>query len=166
MSLALYQLSAVHRALADALSEADIDEVTIADTLESMSGDLEAKAVGTAMVARNLEAAAEQIKAAEAEMAKRRKAIESNATRVRKYLLDNLLVAGITKVECPHFRISVRENPGAVVVDNEQQIPAAYLTDPPPPAPVPNKSLIKAALADGFDVPGCRLVKGKRLDIR
>lgn len=166
MSLALYALAAEHRALAEQLSESDLDEVTIADTLESMSGDLETKAISTAMVAKNLEAAAEQIKAAEAEMAKRRKAIEANAARVRRYLLDNLLVAGISKVECPHFRISVRDNPGAVVVDNEAQIPAAYLTDPPPPAPVPDRMLIKKALADGFDVPGCRLVKGKRIEIR
>jgi hypothetical protein len=31
---------------------------------------------------------------------------------------------------------------------------------------MPDKKLIAAALKDGFEVPGCSLVRGRRLDIK
>lgn len=165
-SLALYQIAADFRADADKLAELDLDDQTLADTLESLSGDLEVKATNTVMLARNLEAAAAQIKEAEKAMADRRKAIEKRAEGIRCYVLESMLVAGIEKIECPLFRIAVRDNPPSVQIDDERQIPAAYLADPPPPAPVPDKKLIAQALKDGFDVPGARLARGKHLEVK
>jgi hypothetical protein len=39
------------------------------------------------------------------------------------------------------------------------------MKQPPPPPPTPDKTLISKALKDGYEVPGCRLVRGQRLDI-
>lgn len=163
---ALYLLAAEHRAAVEQLEELNLDEATFKDTLESLGGELEPKAVSTAMVARNLEVLAEQIKAAEAEMAKRRKVIENNADRVRKYLLTQLQIAGVQKIDSPYFSISVRKGPPAVLIEDEAQLPVDYLTQPEPPAPRPDKALIKQALQDGFDVPGAKLVSNPSLQIR
>ena len=46
------------------------------------------------------------------------------------------------------------------------QVPVNYMTDPKPPEPAPDKALIKKALKDGFDVPGARIVKRDRLEIK
>ncbi|MEX3555283.1 MAG: siphovirus Gp157 family protein [Burkholderia gladioli] len=151
---------------ADLLAELDLDEQTVADTLESISGDLTVKAQNVAFVIRNLEATAEQIKEAEAAMSARRKAIENRADRIRRYLLDNMVHAGIQKIECPHFKLAVRDNPASVVIDEPGLIPSHYMTDPPPPPPAPDKKLIKKAIEDGFEVPGAHLARGKRLEIR
>ena len=166
MSLSLYVLSSEYRAAAEQLADLDLPEEVVRDTLESISGDLEAKSVNVASFVRNLEASAEQIKEAEAAMEARRKAIEKRAANVRQYLLDNMIAAGISKIECPHFRLAVRENPPAVVINEPGLIPAAYMTDPPPPPSAPDKKLIAQAIKDGFDVPGAHLARGKRLDIR
>lgn len=166
MSTSLYLLAVEHRAVAEQLADLDLPEEVVHDTLESISGDLEAKAVSVAQFVRNLEASAEQIKAAEKAMAERRKAMERRADNVRQYLLDNMLMAGIQKIECPYFKLAVRDNPPAVVINEPGLVPIEYMTDPPPPPPAPDKALIKKAIQDGFDVPGAHLTRGKRLEIK
>lgn len=169
MELTLYQIAAEYREAADTLAELDLDEQTIADTLESISGDLTTKSQNVAFVIRNLEGMVEQIGVAVEAMQARAKAIQKRAERVREYLLMNMQMAGVQKIECPYFSLAVRENPAKVIVDDEKQIPAAYMTDPappPPPEPKPDKKLIAKALKDGHDVPGCRLERGKRLEIK
>lgn len=166
MSTSLYVLAAEYRSAAEQLSDLDMPDEVVRDTLESISGDLEAKAVNVAQFVRNLEASAEQIKDAEKQMSERRKAIENRAERIRSYLLDNMLATGITKIECPFFKLAVRDNPASVVINEPGLIPATYMTDPAPPPPAPDKKLIKKAIEDGFDVPGAHLVRGKRLEIR
>jgi hypothetical protein len=165
-ALTLFQIAAEYRDAAAKLTETDLDEVTLADTLESISGDIEAKAVNVVSVVRNLEATAEQIKTAEKAMAERRKAYENRAARIRQYVMDSMIFAGIQKIECPLFKIAIRDNPASVVIDDEEQIPASYLTDPPPPVPQPDKKLIAQALKDGATVPGCHLERGQRLEVK
>lgn len=165
-NITLYELAADFRATADQLADLDLDPQTVADTLESIALPLEQKAERVAMFARSLEATADQIKQAESDMAKRRKAIENRAAHLREYLLANMQRAGITKIECPYFRLAVRSNPPKVVVDDERQIPADYWREPPPPAPVLDKTLLSQALKDGYSVPGARLEVGYRLEVR
>lgn len=162
---ALYEIAAAYRADAERLAELDLDPQTLADTLESMSGELEVKAQNVAFVARNLEALAAQIKTAESAMATRRKALEKRAAGLRTYLLCSMQVAGVQKLEGPYLRLSVKNNSAAVDVFDAAQIPAAYMRQPEPPPPVPDKDAIAAELKQGRDVPGARLTQSQRLDI-
>lgn len=161
----LYQLAAEYRALADRLHDLDLPDEVIADTLEGESGDLIEKGTNIAKVFRNLEAMAAQIKDAEAAMAARRKAIEKRAASLKAYLHDNMEKAGIQKIESPWFVVSIKKNPASVVIDDESAIPADYLREIPASFQ-PDKTLIKQSIADGFDVPGCRLQSGTRLEIK
>lgn len=166
MSLTLFQIAADYRQLAERLSDLDLDDQTVADTLEGESGALEIKATNIAAVCRNLEASAAAIKEAEQQMKARRTAIENRAARLRRYLLDGMRVAGISKIESPFFAISIRRNPPAVDVYEPGLVPADYMRDPPPPPPEIDKKLVLQALRDGYEVPGCRLAQGERIDIR
>jgi chromosome segregation ATPase len=166
MSTALYVLADEYRQTAERLANLDLDEQTLTDTLESICGELTVKARNVAMCIRNLETTAEQIKAAEAQMAKRRKALETRATRIRQYLFDNMQHAGLQKVECPYFNIAIRNNPSAVQIDDARQIPTQFMRQPEPPPPAPDKKAIKDALEAGEDVPGARLVTGQSLRIQ
>jgi hypothetical protein len=165
-AITLYELAAEFRATADQLADLDLPPEVVADTLESISLPLEQKAVQVAAFARNLEATAEQIKAAEKQMADRRKSMESRAKWLRDYLMRNMQACGIEKIEHPLFRLAVRENPPAAVIDSEQQIPLDYIRQPEAPPPVLDKALIRKALMDGFDVPGAHLERGMRLEIK
>lgn len=166
MNLALYELAADFRETADRLADMDLDEQTLRDTLESIAFPVEQKAVQVAAFVRNLEATAEQIKQAEKAMADRRKAIESRAAHVREYLLHNMRACGFTRVEHPQFVIAVKQNPESVVIEDARQIPMNYMRQPEPPPPAPDKSLIKQAIKDGYEIPGAKLTRTLRLDIK
>ena len=164
--LTLYHIADEFLVAAQKLSELDLDEQTVADTLEGLQGELEVKAVNVAFVARNLEATAEQIKLAESQMSARRTALENRAKRIREYLKLNMERTGITKIESPYFKLAIRDNPPSVVIDAESQIPEGFMRLPEPPPVVPNKKLIGEALKAGLDVPGCHLERGTRLEIK
>jgi hypothetical protein len=162
----LFEIASEYRADAAKLEDLELDEQTLIDTLESIGGELETKCMNTAFVARNLEATAAQIKEAAKAMTERAKALENRAERIRKYLLDGLTLAQRDKIDTPYFRIKIALNPPSVQIADESLIPDAYKTEPEPPKPMPDKKLIAQALKDGFEVPGCSLVRGRRLDIK
>jgi len=166
MNTSLYVIAAEYRQIALRLAELDIDEQTIADTLESVNGPLVEKTTQLAMVMRNLEATAVQIKAAEASMAARRQKIEKRAERLRSYLIDALQQAGVQKITGAHFELTIRKNPPAVVIEPDAYLPTKFLRQPEPPPPVPDKTRIKDAIQNGLSVPGCRLVQRNKLEIR
>jgi len=163
---ALYELAAEYRADAEKLADMDLDEQTLADTLEGLGGELEVKAQNVIMFTRNLEATAAAIKDAEAQMAARRKAMENRAAGLRRYVLESMQHAGVQKIECPLFKVAVRENPAAVEIYEPGLIPAQFMKQPEPPPPSPDKTAIKAAITAGTEVPGAKLTKGTRLDIK
>lgn len=166
MNVALYQVADQYLRDLDKLIEMDLDDQCFNDTLESLSGELEVKATNVAMFVRNLEANAELIKQAEEQMANRRKAIEKRADRIRQYLLENMTRTGINKIECPFFKIAVRENPESVVIEPDADLPAEFMRQPEPPPPAPDKVAIKAALKAGVILPGVKLKRTQRIDIK
>jgi hypothetical protein len=161
----LYTLALDFRAAADTLGDLDLPPEAVADTLESLSGDLEIKAQNVALFARNLEATAAAIKDAEAGMAKRRKAIESRVAHLKDYMLAGMMVAGVKKIEGPYLRLSIRDSPEAVEVFDAAQIPAEFMRQPEPPPAAPDKTAIKAAIKAGQEVPGVKLTRSQRLSI-
>ncbi len=162
----LFDLAAEYREAADTLAELDLPDEVVRDTLESMSGDLTAKATNIAAMCANWTALIAQIRDAEQRMAERRRKLEERADRVRGYLLNAMLYAGIERIDSPHFALAVKANPPSVRVEDPRQLPPEYLRAPEPPAPEPDKARIRAALASGLDVPGARLVRTRRIDIR
>ncbi len=162
----LYELAGEYRQAAIAMSDMDMDEQTIKDTLEGLSGALEVKATNVAYFVKNLEATAEQIKQAEKQMADRRKGIEARADRIKEYLKFNMELSGINEISCPHFKLKIAKNPPSVVVDAESLIPKDYWKQPEPPPPSIDKAAIKAAINAGVDVAGAHLQSGTRLDIK
>jgi hypothetical protein len=156
-----------HRAEFERLAESgEVDPQTVLDTLESLDGDLNSKAVAVAMFSRNLEATADAVREAGKAMLARADRIEKRAESIRNYLLFNMEFAQVTKIECPFFVISIKRNPPAVVIDDEKAIPDRYKVTPEPPAPRPDKAAIREALKCGDEVPGARLVQSDRLEIK
>jgi hypothetical protein len=165
-TLTLFQIASEFRHITDVLMDAHCDEQTLKDTLEGEAWDLECKAQNYAFVIRNLEATAEAIKAAEKQMADRRKAIENRARYMAERLKLGMEIAGVKKLECPHFAIAIQNNPASVEVFEPGLVPAEFMTQPEAPPPAPNKTAIKEAIKAGRDVPGAMLVQGTRLAIK
>jgi len=165
---ALYVLSSQYAALADQLDRLDLDEKTIADTIEAsgLVDDIQTKAQGVLMVAAE---STKYVPLIEMEI-QRLKDLKATRERVaqglRDYLKSCMESAGIEKIECPLWKVSIQKNPPAVEIFDTLSIPAAYMTEPKPVPPAPDKALIKQAIKDGFEVPGARMTQSTRLAIK
>ena len=162
---ALYLLTQEFREAAEKLADAELPDEVIADTLESLQFPIEEKAKNVAMVIRNIEASAKAIKEAADAMILRAKSEENRAKKLKGYLQSAMEATGITKIESPYFVISLRNNPESVVIDAESQIPADYMREVPATYS-PDKTLIKKAIHDGYEVPGCHLTRTQSLQIK
>ena len=184
--MTLYDLSTDYLQALDAFTdpETDIPLEAALDTLEGIEGELQDKAVNVAKFMQNLAATGAAIKAAEAGMAKRRKALERRAQWLRDYLKHNLEAAGVTRIESPWFRLAVQNNPPAVEVVDEAALPDAYVTVELAVQRASyqrlrerlgaheltgvkvDRAALKQALKAGECIPGARLVNGTRLALR
>ncbi len=161
----LYEIAHSYRADVARLEELDLDDETFADTLEGLSGELEAKATNVIFYAKNLDALADSIKQAEEAMSTRRKALQRRSERLREYVKHNMLSSGILKISCDYFQIAIQNNPTSVDIFDAAQLPADYMREIPAKFE-PDKTLIAKALKDNFDVPGAKLNQSQRLVIK
>ena len=164
----LFTLTNQYLQLADKLAAGDFDAETVADTIEAsgITDDIATKSQNLEYVARSAET---YIPAIDAEIA-RLTALKAHRVKVaqglRDYLMSSMQRMQIERIECPMFAISIRSNPPSVDVFDQLQIPAEFMTAPPPPPAKPHKPMIKERLQAGFDVPGARLTQGQRLVIK
>lgn len=170
MGTALYQLTNEYLALAEKLADGDFDAATVADTIEAsgITDELAVKAQGIEFVARGAEAHHAAIDAEIARLQALKAQRDKVAAGLRDYLKVNMERAGIEKIECPLFKISIKKNPPAVEIFDQLSLPAEYwrTPEPKPPVPAPDKAAIKAALQSGVDVIGARLVQATRLEVQ
>lgn len=164
-SIALYELTAQYRELAEKLSSMDLDVTTVADTIEAsgITDEIAVKAQGIEMVARTLEMHSPAIKAEIDRMQALMKQREKTAAGLREYLKTNMQASQITKLESPLFKIRLQDNPAAVDVFDSSLIPAEFMKQPETPPPFCDKTAIKKAINAGTEVPGARLTVGQRL---
>ena len=162
---ALFLIAQEYPAAAETLADLNLDEQTVADTLESMGGELEVKAQAVGHMVRAIEADSEAILQWAKDALERAKTAQARADRLRQYLSTNLQACGIQKVEGPGITVSFRKS-SAVVVDEPGLIPSEFMRQPEPPPPAPDKKAIADALKAGDVVPGAHIETRQNLQIR
>lgn len=165
-ALTLYQLSEQYRALERLADSDEIPPEVIRDTLDALGGELDDKAVSVAQFIRNLEEAAESIHAGAAAMHERANRLHDRATSLREYILFHMQATHKTRIDSVYFTLSIRNNPPAVIIDDERAVPAEFKMQPPVPAPRLDRAMIAAHLKAGETVPGCHIVTRQRLEIK
>ena len=165
-ALTLFEIAKEYRHITDVLMDSGVDEQTLNDTLEGEAWPLELKAQNYGFVIRNMTATADAIKEAETQMAARRKAIENRVMHVKERLKTGMEIAGVSKLECPHFVIAIQKNAPSVEIFEPALVPAEFMRQLEPPPPAPDKIAIKEAIKRGDDVPGAMLVQSTRLAIK
>ena len=163
MNAPLYQLTGELLAIRNDLMDAGFDDTTIEDTLEGCAEDFDKKAVGCALIARELEANAKMIRDAAAELVERARKIEARAENLEGYLQRNMKTAQRLRIENPLVTIALREGRDkSVEVVDAESIPQQFMRV----KTEPNKTELKKALEAGQQVAGARLVIKDRLEIR
>ncbi len=162
----LYELTQQFRELQVLADEADSDPQAMADTLEGVSGEIEAKAVAVAMVIGNIEADADAIDEAAKQMTARAKRLRNRIEALKAYLLVNMEACNFSRISCEFFTISLRKNPPRVEITDAEQVPDAYRVWPEPPPPTIDRRALLEALKAGESIPGVQLGQSSRVEIR
>lgn len=157
----LYELSDAYRLVGRRIEDAEGDEsgddILFKAALDSIEDAIEGKAQAIIIMAKEWKLEAEGLKEEEERLAKRRKTLENRADGIRKYLLGQLLLAGIKKLKTKLFTVSVNPAKDSVIVDDVELLPPQFVRT----KKEPEKALIKAALEEGQVLAGVRLETGQ-----
>jgi hypothetical protein len=82
---------------------------------------------------------------------------------LERYVLATMEASNLERMDGDTSSLQARRNPPAVVIDDLAAVPREYIRVPPPPAPAPDKTMIKRAILAGGKIAGCRLDSGTRL---
>jgi hypothetical protein len=149
----------------------DVESGEISPELGAALATFEGKAEAVTAFILNTDATAQAVRAAAKKLIERAEAMEMRADRLRHYLAFNMKRTGITSI-CSNdgsFEAKLHiARDASVSIFDEKQIPAEFMRipEPKPPVPVPNKKAIAEAIKAGIDVPGAKIVKSDRLEIR
>tara|TARA_R110000787_G_scaffold281021_1_gene392096 strand:+ start:626 stop:1105 length:480 start_codon:yes stop_codon:yes gene_type:complete len=143
-----------------ALENLDLEPDQIADTMESLQMSFNDKAENIAALNEtftgNIESIDTQIKRLQA----MKKTITNRQNQLKEYLRYNMIESGITKIDCPYFKISLRKAAKSVQVDDVDLLPDEFVTVTTVISA--NKNAIAKALKNGDEVSGATLVDGKQ----
>lgn len=154
----LYQLTSQYQALTDM----DIPAEEKADTLDLIEESIQEKGKNIGFVLQSFDAQETALKSHLTDVQAKIKAIQNHRDRLKEYLKEGMERCDIQKIESPYFTISLQKSPASVVIDDESQIPDDYFEY----KRSPKKSLIKEAIGEGYEIPGCHLETGNHVRIR
>ena len=160
----MYELTADYMQVLAMASDPEIDEQTIADTLEAIDGEIEQKAEATAIIMQELTAEAEKLKAEEQRLAKRRKSLESNVEAIKGRLYNAMKLVDKPKFKTALFSFSIQKNPPRLVVDDESKVPARYLIEQP--LKVDTAALKADLMQSGAELSWAHIEQGESLRIK
>lgn len=157
MGMSLYHMTEQYRTAMAELTDADLPEEVVNDTLEALEGELIQKGQAVTALALNLSAEIDSIKAVEKRISEKRKALEKREANLREYLRSNMERAGITEIKAidGSFTAKLQKGRPSVIIDDESLLPedSEYVRW----KREPNKSAIAAAIQSGHEVPGAHI---------
>lgn len=115
----LYEIKDRYLMLMDMIEDGSIPEDAIADTLESIEGELDDKLDNIASLIKSLNAEAGAIYEEEKRLEERRKRKEKNVDSLKSYLSTTMLQLGKTKFESTRNVLSFRKSTSVWIPDEE-----------------------------------------------
>jgi len=154
---ALHQITDKHRELMELAETSEDMAQAVADTMESIEGEFEEKALSLMSVVSNMDGDVLAINVEIERLTSRKKAVENRQASMKNYLKMNMEASNINKITCQLFTITLAKGRDIVQIDDLNKIPADYLNIKTSYTPM--KKEILAALKEGEKIEGASLVK-------
>jgi hypothetical protein len=157
----LYELTQEFVQFKNQLEEMDLDDQTVADTLDSLYLPIEVKAENIIKHIKNLEALADAKKLEAKRLSDSASADLKRVEKLKTYLADNLQRVGIKNLQAGVFALSFRKGSEVVEVD-ENKVPNQYTRPDLWIAQEPKllgKAELKKMLKSDDPIPGITLVR-------
>ena len=133
--------------------DADLDEQTLADTVEGLT-DLPEILAAIVRAALADEALAAGLKGRIAEMQERLERLQERAAKRRQIVKDTMVELDLKKLTAPDFSVSVRPGMPALLVIDEAAVPSIYWE---PREPRLDRQGLLAELKQGAEITGVTL---------
>lgn len=141
------------------------------DTLDGMETELTEKAGNVAVYIKNIKAEYEAIEAEKKRLEVRLRAKKSTAERMKKYLMNCLETARLSKIDTPRASVSLKNNPPSLHFTDESDFIAwaenhdredlLKYADP-----APRKDVVKKLIKAGEEIPYTEIVQEKGILIK
>lgn len=148
----LYEMTENAKILYELLQAEEIDEQTLADTLEAMGMDEKLESYGK--IIRQMQSDTEMFKAEIDRLQAKKKSADNAVERLKKAVKDFMEASGQEKAKAGPFSFYLSAIQSVSITD-EKQLPTDYRI--PQPDKI-DKNGIKKALKDGVEVAGAELV--------
>lgn len=141
------------------------------DTLDGMETELTEKAGNVAVYIKNIKAEYEAIEAEKKRLEVRLRAKKATAVRMKRYLMDCLETARLSKIDTPRASVSLKNNPPSLhFTDESDFISWAENHDRGDllkyADPAPRKDVIKKLIKAGEEIPYTEIVQEKGILIK
>lgn len=158
----LYEIAGMYRTILEMEPENDEEYGAMMTALDEVQAELTEKADHIVRYIRNLTAEAEALKAEEAALYKKRKAVENKAERLKAYLAAQMTLCGLKELKAGLFKLKFQPTPPAISIIDEAAIPEQYRK-----VKIEiDRLAIRDALKAGEEVPGIEVQRGEALVIR
>ena len=164
MNITLYTAAETVRSL---LEQVDAETGELPEGYEQAREIVASKAQAVAAFILSNEAEADYVEQHAKELINRVKTARKRSDWLKQYLQSHMTACGITEIKSDDGTFKVTLSPArdeSIEVFDEKQIPMDYLIEKT--TVTPDKTLIKKAIKDGFEVPGARIVKKDRLTLK
>lgn len=119
----IFELTEKQLMLAELLSDPDIDEQTLKDTMEAVGGEVEEKFNGYKRVIDEKTAGIDARKALIKALTEKNRTEENNINRMKKNIEGYLIETDTKKVKTPFVTMAMQKNPPKVVIDKPEDVP-------------------------------------------
>ena len=144
--MTLYELTSQFQWLLLLAEDPEVDPQTLADTMEGLTGEIEVKAEGYAVVIGEIETEIAKFQKEKARIEKTISGLMNNAKSMKESLMNTMDVMGKKKIQTEHYKISIRGNGGIRPMKITGDVPAEYCKLEP------DNGLIRKALDEGKEL--------------
>lgn len=165
MKISLYKAADAVRELFDQI---DPESGEMPEGFEQARALVAAKSQAVAAFILDNDAQADMVEQHAKSLMERAKTARKRSAWLRQYLAANMAATGVISIKADDGTFSAKLETGrdeSVEVFEPGLLPADYMREIPAKQE-PDKTLIKKALKDGYDVPGARLVAKDRLTLK
>ncbi len=163
---ALYKIADEYQETLDNLVDDETGEIkdSCLARLDEIKTSIQEKGIAVGAYIRNMKADIDALAEESKRLARRKEFLEERMEWMQNYLLSNMQRCVISEIKSPFFSVKLRSNPEKVDAFEEKMIPQEYWKRKESFSL--DRTAIKAAIHAGTDVPGARLVRDSRVDIR
>lgn len=161
--MTLYELASEYQEVLNMIEAGDVDEQVIADTLESIGGEIEDKADAYAKMIAVLNADVDALKKEADRLTARKKAIEANIDRMKASLENAMRATGKTKFKTQFFSFNIQKNPAKPDILDVDSVPGEFWVMQ---APTLDRTAIRDYLKEHGDQEWAKLIQTEGLRIR